>query len=600
VAKSASFGADDHLVMTYYYYWYDQTSLEDPALSQHPPSEPPLDWHSVAWHERQLADMASAGIDVALAVYWGDTSAWSVKGLEPMVKARENLLAAGLRPPAIGLFFDTNMYATFLPERPELADMTTEDGLDMLAHQVGTFFDQVPPCHRARVDGRPLVFFWRADTEDGDHFTFDDRTFAGLEDRIDAEYGEHIHPVLEHSWQMAAEKANVDLGAVDYYRWGAALNGPRFEGRTTAIGPGYDDRNIEGRPGYTRERIAGATYSRDLRSAVLSGATWLLLETWNELWEGTAIAETMETGRTYLGITARYTALFHQLGDERALDGWFDLGTSHNAYLRRLADASVEQGTPAEQDGRYGARPLREEDDGTGYFHFALDRRLGLDTPQPLSVQVEYFDAPEGSFTLEYDSLDPSAPEDGVYKVAESVPMEGTGTWRTHRFDLPDTSLLSRQYDDNGDFRIHDLPGDDEQLHVFGRVTVTAQAASRPVVVQPESLAFVDPRPRQTVSLVWSTTDPADGYLVIVRPLSDNDPPVSHGFTTDERQRCTGEAEMDAPQETRGLAMKATCELQLARDLEEGVYRWRVQALDAGGSPRGEPSDWGFFVVDRR
>src|SRR5215218_7569318 len=508
VAKGASFGPNDRLVMTYYYYWYEQASLEDPALSQHPPPESPLDWRSVAWHERQLADMASAGSDVALAVYWGDTSDWSIDALEPMVQARENLLAAGLRPPAIGLFFDTNLYAQILPERPELADLTTDDGLDMLAQQVGTFLDNVPPCHPARVDGRPLAFFWRSDTEDGDHFVFDDRTFAGLQDRIEEEYGERIHPVLEQSWQIAARKAGVELGAVDIYRWGAALNGPKFEGRTTAIGPGYDDRNIEGRPGYTRERVSGATYSRDLRSAVLSGATWLLLETWNELWEGTAIAETEETGRTYLGITARYTALFHQLGHERARDGWFDLGSSQNAYLRRLADAPVEQGTPANEDGRPGARPLAEESDGTGYFHFALDRRLGLAQSQPLTVQVEYFDVGEGSFTLEYDSLDPDTTLDGAYKVTAPVPFEDTRTWRTHRFELPDASLRSRQYDNNGDFRLHDEPGPDGQLHAFGRVTVTAQPASRPVVVQPESLAFVEPSPRQTVTLSWSPAEP--------------------------------------------------------------------------------------------
>ena len=39
------------------------------------------------------------------------------------------LLAAGVRPPAIGLFFDTNLYATILPERPELSNLTTDDGI---------------------------------------------------------------------------------------------------------------------------------------------------------------------------------------------------------------------------------------------------------------------------------------------------------------------------------------------------------------------------------------------------------------------------------------------------------------------------------------
>ena len=280
-----------------------------------------------------------------------------------------------------------------------------------------------PPCHRARVDGRPLAFFWRADTEDGDQFTFDDTTFDTITDMIAARYDERLHLAVERSWQEAAQRANVELGAMDVYRWGAALNGPRFEGRTVAVGPGYDDTRIDGRPGYTRERTDGGTYSRDMRQAVMSGTTWLLLETWNELWEGTAIAETEETGRTYLGITARYSALFHQLGKERARDGWFDLGSGHNAYLRRLADAPVEQGMSAEANGRWGARPFREDEDGTGYFHFALDRRLQLDEPRPLTVDVEYFDEGEGSFVLEYDShsLEHEAPEAAIYRRTAPV-----------------------------------------------------------------------------------------------------------------------------------------------------------------------------------
>ena len=604
LAKGASFGRDDRLVMTYYYYWYDQASLEDLALSQHPPNDPPVDWRSVAWHERQLADMASAGVDVALVVYWGDTSDWSIKGLAPMVQARENLLAAGLRPPAIGLFFDTNLYATILPERPELSDLTTDDGLGMLAHQVSAYLDQVPPCHRARVDGRPLAFFWRSDTEDGDHFTFDDRTFAGLEDLIAADYGEHLHFVLEHSWQTAARKAGVELGAGDRYRWGAALNGPRFEGRTVAIGPGYDDRNIGGRPGYTRERVDGITYSRDLRLAVLSGSQWLLLETWNEMWEGTAIAETDETGRTYLGITARYTALFHQLADERARDGWMDLGNGQTAYLRRLADFPTEQGTPAHEADRWGARPLREDDDGTGYFHFAVDRRLSLAEPRPLSVEVEYFDEGDGSFLVEYDSLDPDAPEDGAYKPTSAVTFENTRRWRTHRFELPDISYRSRQYDGAGDFRIHDIPGEDGQLHAYGRVTITPQPAARPILLAPESLSFFEPTSQQNVGLRWSPVPNAAGYLVVIQPF-DVDPATvadTHGYTNEERQRCNGDgdADVEAGDQNRALSQATTCELRLSRDLAEGLYRWRVQPLDNTGSPVGEPGDWAYFVAAHR
>jgi hypothetical protein len=632
--NSAVFGRDDHLVMTYYYYWYDEASLRDPALSQHPPAEPALDWRSVRWHERQLADMASAGIDVALAVYWGDTDTWSLDGLDAMVQARENLLSAGVRAPAIGLFFDTNMYAMILPERPDLNDLTTDDGLDMMADQIGGFLDRVPPCHRARVDGRPLAFFWRADTEDGDQFKFDDTTFDNITDMIAARYDERLHLVVERSWREAAQRANVELGAVDVYRWGAALNGPRFEGRTVAVGPGYDDTRIDGRPGYTRERTDGGTYSRDLRQAVMSGTSWLLLETWNELWEGTAIAETEETGRTYLGITARYTALFHQLARERARDGWFDLGTGYNSYLRRLADAPIEQGKPYEVEGRRGARPWREDDDGTGYFHFALDRRLGLEGPRPLTVDVEYFDEGDGSFALEYDSLERELPgqsrtvpeggaddletadeqiladetidpgrepaEAAIYRRTEPVFFENTQTWRTHRFELTDASMRHRQYDGIGDFRIHDMPGSDDRLHAFGRVTATAAPAVRPVAFEPENLTFVDPGPRSSVTLRWGEAMTAASYLVVVQPFDVDDETDLYGFTVDDRQRCRSRSEGQSARGDGSIGGRATCELSLGAALMDGVYRWRVQALDASGVGQGQTSDWGYFVVVRR
>ncbi|MGE3268926.1 MAG: hypothetical protein AB7P40_09280 [Chloroflexota bacterium] len=601
-AKAASFRQNDRLVMTYYYYWYDQESLDDPAMAQRPVNDPPLDWRSVEWHERQLLDMAQAGVDVALAVYWGDTAAWSVQGLKPMVEARERLLAAGYRPPAIGLFFDTNMYAQILPDHPDVADLTTADGQEMLAHQVSVFLDQVPPCHRARVDGRVLAFFWRADTEDGDHFIFDDRTFAGLNDLIQLEYGERLHFALEQTWVEAAREAGTETGAADIYTWGAALNGPRYNERTIAIGPGYDDRHIDGRPGYIRDRTDGGTYSRDLRSAVMSGTGWLLLETWNELWEGTAIAETEATGRRYLDITARYTALFHQLSEESARDAWFDLGTSRNAYLRRLADFPVELGTAVEERGRWGARPFREDTDGTGYFHFAIDQRLGLTDPRPLTVEVEYFDDENGSFTLEYDSLDETAPEHGAYKITEDVPFLGTNTWQVHRFYLLDASMRGRQYNGVGDFRIHDRPGPDGNLHVFGRVTVTADPAVRPVPVEPESLTFIAPTTRQNVGLRWTVPDGAASYQVTIQPFAHlindpiDEPALSTVARTDQRL-CTGTADLTPGQESRAVAQDPSCQLRLARDFPDGVYRWRVQALDGNGAIYGDPSDWAFIIV---
>jgi hypothetical protein len=106
---AGSFAASDRLAMTYLYYWYEQASVDDPALTLRPPADQPFDWHDPAWHRQQLVDMEYAGIDVALAVYWGDVPEWSVRGLDELAAARGSLLASGAHPPAIALFLDTNL-----------------------------------------------------------------------------------------------------------------------------------------------------------------------------------------------------------------------------------------------------------------------------------------------------------------------------------------------------------------------------------------------------------------------------------------------------------------------------------------------------------
>jgi hypothetical protein len=219
--------------------------------------------------------------------------------------------------------------------------------------------------------------------------------------------------------------------------------------------------------------------------------------------------------------------------------------------------------------------------------------------PRPLIVQIEYFDAGDGSFVLEYDSLDLDAPEHGVYKATEPVAFQNTQQWRTHRFELPDVSYRSRQYDGGGDFRIHDIPGEDGQLHAFGRVVVSDPSVTRPVPLAPESLSFVDPSAREPVTLRWSPVSGAAGYLVLVQPL-DAESDDQHGFTAEDRARCVGQADIRSGQQNRGLSQHPTCEILVAGDLDEGVYRWRVQALDGDSNPVGEASDWGYFVAAHR
>lgn len=80
-AGSKSFGAHDHIVGTYYFYWYDIYSQSHiingggtDALTDHPVTLDDFSYKSVHWHKKELADMIVAGIDVVLPVFWGAPS----------------------------------------------------------------------------------------------------------------------------------------------------------------------------------------------------------------------------------------------------------------------------------------------------------------------------------------------------------------------------------------------------------------------------------------------------------------------------------------------------------------------------------------------
>ncbi|MFN8526794.1 MAG: DUF5010 domain-containing protein [Chloroflexota bacterium] len=592
-SDSTGFRTDARLVLTYYYYWYDEDSLDDLALALHPPSGVPFDWREKAWHARQFADMAEVGIDVALPVYWGTGPEWSIIGLDHMVEARRDRVARGLAAPYLGLFFDSNLYAEVQKDRPELTDLTTSDGQHFFADQIIAFFDRVPACDRALVDGRPLVFLWRPDNEDGGAFNFDDASMERIYDLVEERLGTRPYIVRERTWDIAAEKLGIGtpVQTDDVYTWGSTLSGPRFTGHTVSVGPGYDDRTVPDRIGYTRDREEGAVYERELRSAATGGARWILIETWNEFYEATGIAETTELGRSYLDITRRYVRLFHLLGEDSARDARVDLANGQGSYLSRLAYAAEEQGVPGEAEGRFGARPILDENTRMGYFHFAIRPRAHPDGSGRLDVTVEYFDEGQGSFTLEYDRLgDPLAP----YATAEEVQFTDTREWRAHRFVLEAPLISGRQYDGYGDFRLRDTPGESGETHLFGRVLMSIAVGERPILLGPGD--FSGPDPDGNVELRWVGLPGVADYLVQLRRpdfpalgLSADSAPVGI--------RCPGRLEEPRPGPNAAFPLERACVLGGFTPESRGLYRWRIWAVGPDGRTAGQPSDWGYLLV---
>ena len=164
-AQAVSFTAQDRVVLTSYFYWYDVYSGAhirngdgSDALTDHPPTLTGFSYKSTSWHRQQLLDMMAAGVDVLLPVYWGEPSQrvagkpvleqpWSFAGLPPLVAALDALRAEGKQPPRVGLFYDTSTLEFNAAGRK--IDLTTDEGRRWFYETIRDFFSLIPARHWA-------------------------------------------------------------------------------------------------------------------------------------------------------------------------------------------------------------------------------------------------------------------------------------------------------------------------------------------------------------------------------------------------------------------------------------------------------------------
>jgi len=304
-----TFTSSDRLVATYHFYWYDIHSglhIIDPdgsdALTHHPPDEflSDFSYKEVSWHRRELLDMMEAGIDVVLPVYWGSDAEkfWSIEGLRKLVEAEQQLIAEGKRLPKIGMFFDTTALYQQNYNRP--LDLTLTRGKAIFYRMVKDFYSIVPRELWAQIDEQPIIWLYTAAPWIS---AYDQGIFDFLKEHFQADFGKIPYVVREASWSRVVTE--------NKYRWGAALLGPSMASGVASIGPGYDESECYGRvPPKIQDRRGGQFYRESWEMAIHSGRNITVIETWNELHEGTEIAHTKEFGRHYIQLTAEYVPEF--------------------------------------------------------------------------------------------------------------------------------------------------------------------------------------------------------------------------------------------------------------------------------------------------
>jgi hypothetical protein len=351
--------------------------------------------------EADLLEMEKAGLDIVLVDFAGDAAA-----LDPLIAALEALLKQKKEPPKVGLFLKPG------------------DKVDLAA--ADAFYERVPKRHAARIDGRPVLWLGPAPAD-----------AAGLDDAV-ARLKNPPYLVAELSWKGKSDRT-YGLGALR----GFALDLP-----VISVSPG------------TTARDDGRIYERYWYKAIRLEPRMVVIESWNGAADG--VAETPERKRKYLDLTHRFVRDFKV--NEKVV-----LPKGKWTTATQVAYSSIynphEQGLRpvATEDGLFGTvkfsgfESLTTKENKKGserHLYFDVDDSFCYFEGRAFLVAVEFLDTGEGSFSLEYDSMDRTLPaERRVLKSAGSVRFGGTGEWKTEAFPLPDASFGNGQ-SGGADFRL--------------------------------------------------------------------------------------------------------------------------------------------------
>jgi len=290
-----------HLVLAFYYAWFDEKSW---SLDRLPdlPLEPYVS-RDPAVMARHLAQARQAGIDAFVVSWYG-----------PQVQDNqtETNLATLLR-----LAAEAGMQVTADLEVTSPFIHSEADVVAALKHLL-----TVHAAHPAflRWQGKPVVFFWRQERYPVEAWrrirqeVDPDHASLWISEGVNAAYlevfdGHHLYSV---AWSAEPELQLVKWG--QRVRMAAKQWGPRLWVAT--VMPGYDDRKTDRVDAFVRERENGAYYRRCWRGALESGADWVIITSWNEWVEGTYIEPSQRHGDAYLKLTAELSAAFKSARSE--------------------------------------------------------------------------------------------------------------------------------------------------------------------------------------------------------------------------------------------------------------------------------------------
>ncbi len=288
----------ERLVLAFYYAWYDQntwTSGKVPDVPLTPYAS--ADREAIA---RQVDQAQGAGIDAFVLNWWG-------VGNQTETNLKALLDVASEKGFRVAVDFDINS--------PFMGGVSSY--ADNLRH-----LHTVHATHGAylRYQGRPVVFFynvsrlgvatWRDLREQVDP----GRNALWIAEGTDLAYqsvfdGHHLYSITWPnripptrtlpSWGTRVRKYNLNQGTAKLW--------------VATVMPGYDDRKVRPVEGFVRPRDGGDYYAQCWQAAIDSQPHWVIINSFNEWPEGSAIEPSRTYANLYLDLTREWSARFRSV-----------------------------------------------------------------------------------------------------------------------------------------------------------------------------------------------------------------------------------------------------------------------------------------------
>lgn len=290
------------LVFAFYYTWFDENTWNYAKVPDLPATTyVSRDRGAMGRHIEQAQQ---AGIDAFLVAWYGHQG--DSNQTEPNLAGLLDEAAA--RNFRIGILFESNS--------PFFGG--TGDATAALSHAL-----QVHASHPAflRVDGRPVIFFWRPTIWGVDTWrSIRDQVDPGrnaiwIAEGVDMAYqavfdGHHLY---SNTWNPPS-----DLGYTNqkFANWTAAATQQHgtYKRWVATVMPGYDDTRTGRGNAFARDREGGAYYERSWQAAIASNPDWIVITSFNEWPEGTYIEPSVAYGARYLELTAHWAGVYKSGG----------------------------------------------------------------------------------------------------------------------------------------------------------------------------------------------------------------------------------------------------------------------------------------------